>query len=83
MGRVALNASRYPAVEALNGDTGWSTFRGRCKRATHRLGRMDNARVARKVNLWSVHESKWIKNCMRKVGDDGMRIIVGEQRGTG
>ncbi|XP_050694867.1 uncharacterized protein LOC126984800 isoform X3 [Eriocheir sinensis] len=78
IGRLALNAPRYAAVEALRGDMGWSTFRERFRKATLiykvRLERMDDARLARKVYLWSVHESKWIKNCMRMVGDSGMRV---------
>lgn len=76
IGRLALNAPRYAWVEALRGDKGWSTFRERFRKATLRykvrLERMDDGRLAWKVYLWSVHESKWIKNCMRMVGDSGI-----------
>ena len=34
--RMALNAPRYAAVEALRGDMGWSTFRERHMKATLR-----------------------------------------------
>ena len=78
IGRLALNAPRYAAVEALRGDMGWSTFRERLRKATLRykvrLERMDDARVARKVHMWSMVESKWIKNCMRMAIDSGMRV---------
>lgn len=77
--RMALNAPRYAAVEALRGDMGWSTFRERHRKATLRykirLERMDNARLARKVYLWSMIDSTWMKSCMRMVGDGGMRVI--------
>lgn len=34
--RMALSASKYAAVEALRGDTGWSTFTERHMKATLR-----------------------------------------------
>lgn len=32
--KLALNAPKYVATETLGGDTGWSTFRGRQRKAT-------------------------------------------------
>ncbi|MPC72494.1 hypothetical protein E2C01_066803 [Portunus trituberculatus] len=67
--RLALNAPRYTAVEALRGDMGWSSFRERLIKVTLRykvrLERTDDARIARKVYLWSESGSKWRKRCMR------------------
>ena len=37
LARIALNAPRYAAVEALRGDMGWSTFRERIRKATVRF----------------------------------------------
>ena len=51
--RMARNASRYTAVEALRGDMGWSTFRERLIKATLRykirFERMGDERISRKV----------------------------------
>ena len=59
--RMALNAPRHTAVEALRGDMGWSTFRERLIKATLgykiRLKRMDDARITRKVYLWKKVEA--------------------------
>ena len=69
--RMALNAPRFAAVEALRGDMGWSTFRERLVKATLRykvrLERMENARLARKVYLWDMRESKWVNKCGRMI----------------
>ena len=69
IGRMALNAQRYTAVEALRGDVGWSTFRGSLVKATLRykvrLERMDEERILRKVYLWNESGSQWRKRCMR------------------
>ena len=76
--RMALNAPRYAAVEALRGDMGWSTFRERLKKSTLRykvrLERMDDARLVRKIYMWNLHGSKWVKNCMKMAGNIGMRV---------
>ena len=87
--RIALNAPRYAAVEALRGDMGWSTFRERLRKSTLRykvrLERMDDARLARKVYLWNIRDSKWGNNCMKMAGSSGMtprwmeRYLVGGQ----
>ena len=46
--RIALNAPRYVAVEALRGDMGWSTFRERHKKGTLRYKvRLERISVAR------------------------------------
>ena len=77
--RMALNAPRYTAVEALRGDMGWSTFRERLIKATLRykvrLERMDDARIARKVYLWSESGSKWRKRCMRMTEKNGLQVV--------
>ena len=77
--RMALNAPRYAAVEALRGDMGWSTFRERYMKATLRykvrLERMEDTRLARKVYLWSERNSRWMKRCMRMVDRSNMQII--------
>ena len=77
--RMALNAPRYAAVEALRGDMGWSTFRERYMKATLRykvrLERMEDTRLARKVYLWSERNSRWMKGCMRTVDRSNMQIL--------
>ena len=77
--RMALNAPRYAAVEALRGDMGWSTFRERHMKATLRykirLERMGDTRLARKVYLWNERNSRWMKRCMRMVNRSNMQII--------
>ena len=51
--RMALNAPRYAAaIEALRGDMGWSTFRERHMKATLRLERMEDTRLARKEGVF-------------------------------
>ena len=76
--RMALNAPKYAAVEALRGDMGWSTFRERYIKATLRykvrLEQMENARLARKVYLWN-GSSRWVKRCMSMVNRNDMDII--------
>ena len=46
--RMAMNAPRYTAVEALRGDMGWSTFREMLVKSTLRykirMERMDDER---------------------------------------
>ena len=56
---------------------GWSNFRERLGRLLQdkiRLERMDDARLAQKVYLWSMLENEWMKNCMKMLGDSGMRV---------
>ena len=76
--RLALNAPKYAAVEALRGDMGWSTFRERLLKATLRykirLERMEDARLARKVYLWNVRSSRWGKKCIKMVDRSGLRV---------
>ena len=76
--RMALNAPRYAAVEALRGDMGWSTFRKRYIKATLiykvRLKRMKNTRIAHKVYLWNVNSNKWEKKCINMVDRSGMLV---------
>ena len=65
--RMALNAPRYVAVEALRGDMGWSSFRERYVKATlrykARLEQMNDVRIVRKVFVWNVRSSKCGKRC--------------------
>ena len=79
--RMALNAPRYAAIEALRGDMGWSTFRERLTKATLRykirLERMDETRIARKVYLWNESGSKWRKRCMRMTDKSGLQVVWG------
>ena len=76
--RMALNAPRYAAVEALRDCMGWSTFRERHIKATLkykvRLERMKNTTIARKVYLWNVKSSKWEKKCMNMIDRNGMLV---------
>ena len=76
--RMALNAPRYATVEALRGDIGCSTFRERHMKATLRykvrLEGMEDTRLARKVYLWNVMNSKWGKKCMKMVDKSGMLV---------
>ena len=74
--RMALNAPRWAAVEALRGDMGWSTFRERYVKATMRykvrLERMEDARLAHKVYLVNIVNSKWGNKCGRMVDRNSM-----------
>ena len=76
--RIAINAPRYAAVEALRGDMGCSTFRERHMKATLRykvrLERMEDTRLARKVYLWNVMNSKWGKKCMKMIDRSSMLV---------
>ena len=87
--RMALNAPRYAAREALRGDMGWSTFRERLMKAIlrykARLECLEDNRLARKVYLWNVRSSRWGKMCTRMVSRSSMnfrwmcRLIEGSQ----
>ncbi|MPC55561.1 hypothetical protein E2C01_049503 [Portunus trituberculatus] len=74
--RMALNAPRYAAIEALRGDMGWNTFRERHIKAMlrykARLERMDDARLVRKVFLWNVRSSRWGKKCVKMAVKSGL-----------
>lgn len=76
--RMALNAPKYAAIEALRGDMGWSTFRERLTKATLRykvrLERMEDTRLARKVYLWNVGSSRWWKKCIKMVDRSGLLV---------
>ena len=73
--RMALNAPRYAAVEALRGDMGWSTFSERYEKAAMRyrvrLEFMEDTRWAKKIYAWNRRESKWNKKCGRMIGKHG------------
>ena len=75
---MALNAPRYATVEALRGYMGYSTFRERHMKATLRykvrLERMEDTKLAQKVYLWNVRNSKWGKKCMKMVDRSGMLV---------
>ena len=53
VGRIALGANKYVAVEAIRGDVGWSTFEERIMKAVLRykvrLEKMGNYSWKRKV----------------------------------
>ena len=67
LGRVALGASGYTAVEALRGDMGWSTFSERCMKGcigyNIRIERMSNEILVKKVYDHVGVRSKWLKVC--------------------
>lgn len=67
IGRLALGARSYTAVEALRGEMGWSTFEERLMkgklRFKVRLEEMDGARWAKKVYLEAGRLSRWLKDC--------------------
>ena len=78
--RMALNAPRYAAVEALRGDMGWSTFRERLAKAVLRyrvrLHRMDENRWAKKVFEWNIY-GRWMKDSIKTemwAGELGMLV---------
>ncbi|MPC96497.1 hypothetical protein E2C01_091759 [Portunus trituberculatus] len=81
IGRMALNAPKYTAVEALRGDMGWSSFRERLVKATLRykvrLERMDDERIVRKVYLWNESGSQWRKRCKRMTEGSGLQVVWG------
>ena len=76
--RMALNAPRYASVEALKDDMGWSTFRERHMKAIlrykARLERMENTRIAQKIDLWNV-STNWEKTCMNIADRSGMLVM--------
>lgn len=70
VGRMALGASKWTAVEAIRGDLGWSTFSERLMKAVLlykvRIERMNDSRLVRKVFEWNLGNSNWEKECFRK-----------------
>lgn len=83
VGRLALGANKYTAVEALRGDAGWSSFEERIDKGALRyrvrLEKMNGDRWARKVFEWSKQSSKWNKMCNKRIEKYGMRgIMMGE-----
>ena len=80
VGRIALGANRYTAVEAIRGDMGWSTFRERLAKAVLRyrvrLHRMDENRWAKKVFEWNIY-GRWMKDSIKTemwAGELGMLV---------
>ena len=80
VGRIALGANRYVAVEAIRGDMGWSTFRERLAKAVLRfrvrLQRMDENKWAKKVFEWNIY-GRWMKDSIKvemRVGELGMLV---------
>ena len=71
VGRIALGANKYVAVEAIRGEAGWSTFSERIEkgilRYRVRLERMDGNRWAKKVFEWAKQKGRWNKMCDKKV----------------
>ena len=76
--RMALNAPRYTAVEALRGDMGWSSFlerfRKACLRYKIRLEFLEDTRIAKKVYMWNRVHGKWDKKCIKIVNKCGLTI---------
>ena len=83
--RMAGNASRYTAVGALRGDTGWSTFRERLVKTTRRykirLKGMDDEGIARKVYLWNESGSKMEEEKHENDRDEWVTSGVGDEDG--
>ena len=77
--RMALNAPKYAAIEALRGDMGWSTFRERISKATlrykARLERMEDTRLARKVYMWNIRSSRWGRRCTDLTNEIGLTVV--------
>lgn len=69
VGRLALGANRYAAVDAVRGEVGWSTFEERIGKAVLgykvRLRKMSENRWARKVYEWAGQGTKWNKSSIR------------------
>ena len=67
IGRLALGAKKYAAIEALRGEMGWSTFEERIMKGTLRfkvrLEEMDGSRWAKKIYLEAGNSSRWMKGC--------------------
>ena len=80
VGRIALGANRYVAVEAIRGEVGWSTFAERITKAALRykvrLEKMDGNRWAKWVYEWSKHDSKWNGMCENKTGKYVMHGVM-------
>ena len=75
VGRIALGANKYVAVEGLRGDAGWSTFEERVAKGVlryrMRLERMNQNRWARKVYEWTSLKSRW-----KKMSDKAMERLI-------
>ena len=68
IGRVALGANRYVAVEAIRGDMGWSSFSERCiKGSIMYKRRIDENRWVRKICEKLRSKSRWSCSCKRAV----------------
>ena len=78
VGRVALGANAYAAVEAIRGDMGWSTFSERCMKGCMmfkiRIERMEEDRWVKKVCKHVEVKSKWLKTCKRVVRKCGLNV---------
>ena len=80
VGRVALGANGYAAIEAIRGDMGWSTFSERCMKGSlmykKRVERMEETRWVKKVCENVGQTSKWSGMCKRIVKKCGLKVRV-------
>ena len=78
MGRVALGANSFAAVEAIRGDMGWSSFSERCMKGCimykKRIERMDETRWVKKVCEKVGLKSRWLGMCKRVVKKCGLKV---------
>ena len=77
VGRVALGANGFAAVEAIRGDMGWSTFSERCMKGCMmykvRIERMPDERWVKKVCERVSGGGKWLRTCKRVVRKCGFQ----------
>ena len=85
IGRVALGANGYAAVEAIRGEMGWSTFSERCMKGCMmfkiRIERMTDNRWVKKVCEQTGQKSKWLRTCKRAVLKCGLKVSARGENG--
>ena len=75
VGRVALGANSFAAVEAIRGDMGWSSFSERCMKGSIMYKkRMDENRWVKKVCEKVGLKSRWLGMCKRVVKKCGLKV---------
>ena len=86
VGRMALGANGYAAVEAIRGDMGWSTFSERCMKGSimykKRIERMEDSRWVKKVCENMGQRSRWLCMCKRVVKRCGLKVRMERRQGT-
>ena len=77
VGKVALGANGYAAVEAIRGDMSWSTFSERCMKVSIgykiRIERIQEDICVKKVCEHVGIQSKWLKSCKDAVKKCGLK----------